>query len=200
MLAETEEGWYTDPYSRHEARWFSEGKPTKLVRDAGVEAYDEPPDSPPRQAPQRIEEVEGESVGGGDLLRAEDAWGDNSSFRPSLGDLFLASPPPPGRGLPEAGVPPQHHNREIEGITAIGGPAKTGDRRNVPAVGDSLRPVERLDHGREVGPRIIRVDQRPTRVPRWPGRYARRRPVSVGESDSQPDVLAGQRRSEPSRM
>ena len=113
MLAKTEEGWYTDPYSRHEARWFSEGKPTKLVRDAGVEAYDEPPDSPPRQAPRRIEEVEGESDGGGDLLRAEDAWGDNSSFRPSLGDLFLASPPPPGRGLPEAGVPAQRPKREI---------------------------------------------------------------------------------------
>jgi hypothetical protein len=112
MLEETEEGWYTDPYSRHAARWFSEGKPTKLVRDGVVESYDEPPDSPPTQAPRRIEEVESE-VGGGDLLRAEDAWGDNSSYRTTMGDLFLASPPPPGRGLPQAGVPPQRPRRKI---------------------------------------------------------------------------------------
>jgi hypothetical protein len=111
MLAETEEGWYTDPYVRHESRWTSEGKPTKLVRDAGVESYDEPPDSAPAQTPCRIDEVEDESVGGDDFLRAEDAWGDNSSYRPSLGDL-LASPPPPGRGLPQAGVPRQRPKRE----------------------------------------------------------------------------------------
>jgi hypothetical protein len=111
MLGETEEGWYTDPYSRHAARWFSEGKPTKLVHDAGVESFDEAPDSPPAQAPRRIEEVKGEA-GDGDLLRAEDAWGDNSSYRPSMGDVFRASSPPPGRGLPQAGVPPQRPKRK----------------------------------------------------------------------------------------
>ena len=111
ILEETEEGWYTDPYSRDAARWFSEGKPTKLVRDGGVESYDEPPDSPPAQAPRRIEEVEGEA-GGGDLLRAEDAWGDNSSYRPTMIDLFLASPPPPGRASPCRG-PPQRPKRRI---------------------------------------------------------------------------------------
>lgn len=37
------EGWYRDPYDRHEARWFSDGSPTSLVRDGGVEAHDAPP-------------------------------------------------------------------------------------------------------------------------------------------------------------
>jgi hypothetical protein len=41
------EGWYRDPYGLHEDRWFSDGRPTKLVRDGGVEASDEPPSDPP---------------------------------------------------------------------------------------------------------------------------------------------------------
>jgi hypothetical protein len=49
-----QEGWFTDPYGRHEARWLSKGAPTKLVRDGDVEAYDEPPDGPPTENPQRI--------------------------------------------------------------------------------------------------------------------------------------------------
>jgi Family of unknown function (DUF6159) len=36
-------GWYQDPYGRHQARYFSAGQPTKLVRDGAVESYDEPP-------------------------------------------------------------------------------------------------------------------------------------------------------------
>ena len=37
------EGWYVDPFKVHHARWFSDGTPTSLVRDAGVESRDEPP-------------------------------------------------------------------------------------------------------------------------------------------------------------
>jgi hypothetical protein len=40
------QGWYRDPFALHEDRYFSAGQPTKLVRDAGQEAYDEPPDRP----------------------------------------------------------------------------------------------------------------------------------------------------------
>jgi hypothetical protein len=50
-----EEGWYTDPYGRHEARWLSDGVPTVLVRDGGVESHDDPPDTPPTQTPVRAE-------------------------------------------------------------------------------------------------------------------------------------------------
>src|SRR5215472_5303182 len=38
------QGWHPDPFRLHEMRYFSVGRPTKLVRDGRVEAYDEPPD------------------------------------------------------------------------------------------------------------------------------------------------------------
>lgn len=37
------QGWYEDPFRLHEARYFSAGRPSKLVRDGDVESYDEPP-------------------------------------------------------------------------------------------------------------------------------------------------------------
>jgi hypothetical protein len=68
-----EEGWFTDPYGRHEARWMSDGHATKLVRDGGVEIYDDPPDEPPSQSPVRIEGDHSSSSGGSDLRRADEA-------------------------------------------------------------------------------------------------------------------------------
>src|SRR5579859_3912643 len=44
------QGWSGDPYGLHEARYFSGGRPTKLVRDGGVETYDEPPAERPAAA------------------------------------------------------------------------------------------------------------------------------------------------------
>jgi hypothetical protein len=45
------QGWAADPFRLHEARYFSAGRPTKLVRDGTVESYDDPPsqtyDPPP---------------------------------------------------------------------------------------------------------------------------------------------------------
>jgi hypothetical protein len=35
------QGWNADPIGRHEERYFSQGEPTKLVRDGGRESYDE---------------------------------------------------------------------------------------------------------------------------------------------------------------
>jgi len=37
------EGWYLDPFGRHEHRWFSNGHPTALVRDGVIDGHDEPP-------------------------------------------------------------------------------------------------------------------------------------------------------------
>ena len=37
------QNWCPDPFGLHEARWFSNGIPTALVRDAGVESQDLPP-------------------------------------------------------------------------------------------------------------------------------------------------------------
>jgi hypothetical protein len=66
-----EEGWYHDPYGLHEARWISDGAPTALVRDNGVESDDDPPTTPFVRA---LEPFEGTAKGnGGDLRRADDA-------------------------------------------------------------------------------------------------------------------------------
>jgi hypothetical protein len=66
-------GWYRDPYGVHEDRYFSQGFPTKLVRDGGVESYDPPPG---RALPDRLIPVP--SAGpdlrdGTDLRRADEA-------------------------------------------------------------------------------------------------------------------------------
>jgi hypothetical protein len=64
------QGWYRDPYSVHEDRYFSEGQPTKLVRDGGAESYDPPPAGPP---PAHLAEVPQTSpTDGSDLRRADD--------------------------------------------------------------------------------------------------------------------------------
>jgi hypothetical protein len=69
MEDERLEGWCTDPFGRHEARWLSDGTPTKLVRDGEAESYDDPPDEEPSQVPEPIvEDVPAD--GGRDLLRA----------------------------------------------------------------------------------------------------------------------------------
>jgi hypothetical protein len=64
----TEEGWYTDPFRRHDARWFSDGSPTALVRDAGVTAQDPPPDTSFVVDPQGIDDAP--SLAADDLRRA----------------------------------------------------------------------------------------------------------------------------------
>jgi hypothetical protein len=77
---EREEVWFTDPYGRHEARWLSDGKPTKLVRDNGVESYKDPPNESPSREPIPIV---GEShLGNVDMRRADDA--DNATFDPDV--------------------------------------------------------------------------------------------------------------------
>jgi hypothetical protein len=66
------EGWYTDPYGRHEARWMSQGVPTALVRDGGAEGDDPAPDEPYTVTPIRVEPEIGPN-GGANLRRADDA-------------------------------------------------------------------------------------------------------------------------------
>jgi hypothetical protein len=65
-------GWFRDPYHLHEFRYFSEGNPTKLVRDAGLESFDPPPDIPMPEAPIPAPSHAGQS-GGADMRRADDA-------------------------------------------------------------------------------------------------------------------------------
>lgn len=85
---QSQEGWYTDPYGRHEARWLSEGKPTKLVRDAGVEAYDQPPDEPSTRIATRIPEADG-----GELRRADDAESYSDKAARAVVDAYYRTTP-----------------------------------------------------------------------------------------------------------
>ena len=65
------EGWYRDPFGIHEDRWISDGRPTRLVRDGGVEASDEPPgDRPPGEL---VPIPESEMSSPDDMRRADDA-------------------------------------------------------------------------------------------------------------------------------
>jgi hypothetical protein len=59
-------GWQPDPFGLHELRYFSQGSPTKLVRDAGVEGYDEPPSEkdPTARAPEQVPQVTGPPLAG----------------------------------------------------------------------------------------------------------------------------------------
>lgn len=54
-----EQGWYTDPYGRHERRWFSDGHPTRLVGDQGVDADDPPPRTPYARPPAPVPDSAG---------------------------------------------------------------------------------------------------------------------------------------------
>jgi hypothetical protein len=65
------EGWYRDPYGRHGARWFSEGRPTSLVRDGDIESNDEPPPGDPPLPLVPVTETE--ESDGLDLKRADEA-------------------------------------------------------------------------------------------------------------------------------
>jgi hypothetical protein len=67
----TAEGWYVDPYGVHDARWFSDGTPTALVRDGQVEAHDPPPDTPYSGDLRELDEDA--ATDGQDLLRSGDA-------------------------------------------------------------------------------------------------------------------------------
>lgn len=64
------EGWYVDPYGTHDARWFSDGAPTALVRDDGVESRDPPPSAP---YPGRLEPIAAMAPSGPDDLRRADS-------------------------------------------------------------------------------------------------------------------------------
>ena len=79
------QGWFVDPFGVHDARWFSQGSATALVRDGRTESQDPPPDRlvsgpllPARPAP-------GGGRPGDDLLRAVDV-GNVEAWSPSEQD------------------------------------------------------------------------------------------------------------------
>jgi hypothetical protein len=77
------QGWYRDPCGVHQDRYFSDGQPTKLVRDCGAESYDPPPPRPPEV--ELVEVRQSPPTDGSDLRRADD-----SSTRPAVYDKRAA--------------------------------------------------------------------------------------------------------------
>lgn len=78
------EGWYRDPYAVHTDRWFSNGHPTNLVRDDGVECQDDPPPGP---VPGPLVEIPEGSASGSDLKRADGLEAVDQSFTSRQGVL-----------------------------------------------------------------------------------------------------------------
>jgi hypothetical protein len=70
---EAMEGWYSDPYGRHEARWMSQGRATHLVRDGDVEGNDPVTHEPFTVTPVRVAVPPPEHGHQSDLRRADDA-------------------------------------------------------------------------------------------------------------------------------
>ncbi|HUA40264.1 MAG TPA: hypothetical protein VMA32_01770 [Streptosporangiaceae bacterium] len=68
------QGWYSDPYGVHEDRYFSAGRATKLIRDAGQESYHEPPAQPydPAELVPAVAQVD-DGSDGIDLRSADEA-------------------------------------------------------------------------------------------------------------------------------
>jgi hypothetical protein len=85
-------GWYRDPYGVHEDRYFSQGFPTKLVRDRGVESYDPPPG---RLLPSSLIPVPSagrDARNGIDLRRADEAARRRKRMTPTLLCVFEQIP------------------------------------------------------------------------------------------------------------
>ena len=84
------QGWYRDPFWVHEDRYFSDGNPTKLVRDGAYEAYDEPPPGP---LPGPLVEVpHSEPEGCRGLRRADDGVSSPGVFGKRRPVMLVAIP------------------------------------------------------------------------------------------------------------
>jgi hypothetical protein len=87
------EGWFVDPFGAHEARWFSGGWPTALIRDSGVESHEDPPGT--TYVGHLTPADEESSVGPDDLRRAgtEDEAYDPSTGVRAVWEWFLREKP-----------------------------------------------------------------------------------------------------------
>jgi hypothetical protein len=64
------EGWYKDPFRLHEARWFSDGLPTPLVKDGSEESNDPPPETAITEELERA--YQGHAAANGEDMRRAD--------------------------------------------------------------------------------------------------------------------------------
>jgi hypothetical protein len=98
------EGWYQDPFHLHGDRWFSDGRPTALVRDGEQESDDPPPAADYAGPLEDVVPVD-PPVDGSDLARADDpstipfkrSDGSNAALESfgTVGPITQPPPPPP---------------------------------------------------------------------------------------------------------
>jgi hypothetical protein len=101
------QGWFVDPFGAHEQRWFSQGRPTALVRDGRADTQDPPPDGPVPQPLVRAALAPAPGRPSDDQLRAdgtdaaepEDQFGD-----PALPGTVGMAPVAPLFGAPMSGA------------------------------------------------------------------------------------------------
>ena len=114
------QGWQADPFGLHESRYFSAGRPTKLVRDNGLEAYDEPP--APDFAAAAAASAQGAGVADGDTGEvgcATDATADSATalrVQPSVADDGLLSA---DLGTPRPAVAPVRRRMVLVAAVAM---------------------------------------------------------------------------------
>ena len=98
-----QQGWFRDPFGLHEERYFSAGRPTKLVRDGQVEHFDAPPSTTSEPAAAVAGEGgKGEGGRGAAAPAGIDTSGGHSGAEPrpaSTAEPRPASVAGPGGGL-----------------------------------------------------------------------------------------------------
>lgn len=87
MLAE---GWFGDPYFRHDKRWFTEGVPTALVRDDGFDSTDPPPDTRAWKASELDDGIDSASPGPGG--RQSEPMPGDPILRPGIDNALVLRP------------------------------------------------------------------------------------------------------------
>jgi hypothetical protein len=95
------QGWQPDPFGVHEMRYFSVGRPTKLVRDGRVEAYDEPPGD--LSSPGAASAAPAVAVGGEQAAGARVQTPAAALVSTAISAATMSTPALPG--LPDAAAP-----------------------------------------------------------------------------------------------
>jgi hypothetical protein len=84
---QNEEGWFKDVFQIHEDRWYSNGEPTKLVRDGRVESHDMAPLHARPAGPLSPSSHGNIPSSPEDLRRADDGYGDHDPEHPDYAEI-----------------------------------------------------------------------------------------------------------------
>jgi hypothetical protein len=128
-------GWQRDPFGIHEDRYFSRGEPTKLVRDRGVESYDDAPNPSTSAATDEV-------VPRGDNTPSEEPEVKTYGPPPPSAPLL-----PPGKWRPD----PWGYGRERYSTLDGSWTDLTRDTGS----GGASRRAPTVDHGRSHSPKLF---------------------------------------------